>query len=102
MVLASALSLYYSINAADPESYYITWILSIIGAVMLAFAGFISRPRFFWMMAIAVGIFYIASLYGWLADNSAGFMGLVMVTLPGVVCIITGVLIKRTSAGKKK
>ena len=101
MMLASALALYFSINEADPESYYMVWILSIFGTIMLAFAGFISRPRFFWLAAVAIGIAYIASLYGWLGDNTAGFMGLVMVTMPGVICIITGVLIKRTSGGRK-
>jgi len=101
MVLASALALYSSINAAEPESYYMAWILSVVGTVMLVLTGFISRPRFFWLAAIIIGIAYIASLYGWLTDNTAGFMGLVMVTLPGVLCIIIGVLIKRTSASKR-
>ncbi len=103
VALASTLALYNSISGADSMTgYYMAWILSIVGTIAVVLAGFISRPRFFWLAAIAVGVLYIASLYGWLADNTAGFMGVIMVTMPGVVCIILGVLIKRTSASKKK
>jgi hypothetical protein len=102
VVLASAVALYTSISGTDSmTAYYMAWILAIFGTITLVLAGFVSRPRLFWLAAVAIGIFYIASLFGWLADNTAGFMGVVMVTLPGVVCIIIGVLIKRTSVGKK-
>jgi len=102
VALASALALYNSISGADSMTgYYMAWVISILGTIIVMFAGFISRPRFFWLVAVATGIFYTASLYGWLVDNTAGFTGVVMVTLPGVLCITTGVLIKRTSSGKK-
>ena len=102
VALASALALYSSINGSESLNYNIAWILAIFGTILVAIAGFISRPRFFWLVAIVIGIAYIASLYGWLGDNSAGFIGLIMVTMPGIVCIILGVLIKRTSGNKKK
>ena len=101
VALASALALYSSIKELESIRYNMAWILAIFGTILVVVAGFISRLRFFWLAAIAIGIAYIASLYGWLGDNTAGFMGVVMVTLPGVLCIIIGVLIKRTSGGRR-
>ena len=101
VALASALALYSSINESESLNYNIAWILAIFGTILVAIAGFISRPRFFWLVAIVIGIAYIASLYGWLGDNMAGLIGFVMVLMPGAVCIILGILIKRTSGGGK-
>ena len=98
----SALAFYSSISGADSMTgYYMAWILSIFGTIALILAGIISRPRFFWLAAIMIGIFYIASLYGWMGNNTAGFIGVVMVTMPGTVCIITGTLIKRIASRSK-
>ena len=103
MVLALSLALYSSIAALDYFTLYqMAYYLSIFGVVLMAFAGFISRPRFFWLVAIVVGIAYIASLYGWLGDNDAGFTGVIMVLIPGLVSIMLGVLINRTSGRRKK
>ena len=98
VALASALALYNSISGADSMTgYYMAWILSIFGTIALVLAGFVSRPRLFWLAAVITGIAYIASLYGWLGDNDAGFIGVVMVTMPGTICIVSGIVIRRLS-----
>ena len=107
VVLGLPLSFYSSVLLTNEElgstnGYWIAYILAIFGVVLLVVGGIITRPRFLWIAAIIAGIAYIASLYGWLGNNDAGFMGVVMVTLPGLAYIILGLLIRRFSRKRKK
>lgn len=102
LVLGIALSFYSSIAALDYTTLYqVAYYLAIIGVIMMGLTGFIARPRLFWLVSIVLGIAYIASFYGWLGNNNAGFTGVIMVLVPGFASIILGVLISRTS-GKRK
>ena len=84
------------------NGYRIAYILSIIGVIMMSLGGVITRPRFLWQVSIITGIVYIASLYGWLLNGDADFMGVVMVLLPGLVCIILGLMLRRIPGKRKK
>lgn len=84
------------------NGYQIAHILAIIGVIMMALGGIITRPRLLWLVSIITGIAYIASLYGWLGNNDADFTSVTMVLIPGLVCIILGVLIRRLSSTGKR
>jgi len=107
VVLGLPLSFYSSVLMTREElgsnnGYWIAYMLAIFGVVLLVIGGIITRPRFLWLAAIVAGIAYIVSLYGWLGNNDAGITGVIMVTLPGLVYIILGLLIRRFSRKRKK
>ncbi len=77
----------------------VTWILGGIGIVLLLVGGFISKPRFLPLGAIAVGLVYISSFYGFLlySVENGTILGFIPVLLPGLACIIGGIVMWRLS-----
>jgi len=101
------ISFYSSVLLTNNElysnnGYWIAYILAIIGVIMMVLGGIITRPRLLWLVSIVIGVAYIASLYGWLGNNDADFTGVTMVLIPGLVCIILGLLIRRLSGKRNK
>ena len=107
IALGLPLSFYSSVLATRGDlgsynGYWIAYTISILGVVLMVMGGVITRPRFYWLAAIIIGIAYIASLYGWLGNNSAGFTGMIMVILPGLAAILVGLFVYRLSGRRKK
>lgn len=96
MVLSLPFSFYSSIADVDYNTLYQTaYYIAILGAIIMAGAGIIARPRWLWVAAIIAGVAYMASLYGWLMDNDAGFSGVSMVLVPGFVAVLFGLVLRR-------
>lgn len=84
------------------NGFQIAYILAMVGVIMMFLGGIFTRPRLLWLVSIIIGIAYIASLYGWVVNGDAGFMDMIMVLLPGLICIILGLFLHRLSAKRKK
>ena len=80
-----------------------TWILGGIGTVILLVTGFISKPRFLAVGAVVVGLIYISSFYGLILHSLQNdtIPGSIPVLLPGLACIIGGIVMQRLSRGQK-
>jgi len=79
--------------------YVITAVVGTIGTLLALIGGFISRPRYFWIGTLVVGVAYIASFYGYFfgytLELEAKFIpGLLVMLLPGLVCIAAGMIIR--------
>jgi len=79
--------------------YVITALIGTIGTLLALIGGFISRPRYLWIGALVVGIAYIASFYGYFygytVELEVKFIpGLLVMLLPGLACITTGIIIR--------
>ena len=76
-----------------------TWILGGIGTLLLLVGGFISKPRFLPLGAIVIGLVYISSFYGLLLYSleNGTILGFIPVLLPGLACIIGGIVMWRLS-----
>lgn len=77
--------------------YVITAVVGTIGTSLALIGGFISRPRYFWIGTLVVGIAYIASFYGYFCgytiELEVKFIpGLFVMLLPGLACIIAGIV----------
>jgi hypothetical protein len=85
-----------------------SWI-SALGVVLLLIGGFLSRWRYWWIVALVMGVAYIsASIPGLYANEAfeAGrcaeyqleykieYLIWIMVLLPGLACIIGGIVMK--------
>ena len=78
-----------------------TWILGGIGTVLLLAGGVIAKPRYLWIGAIMIGLVYISSFYGLLLYSleNGTILGFIPVLLPGLACIIGGIVMQRLSRG---
>lgn len=79
--------------------YVITALIGAIGTLLALIGGFISRPRYFWIGTLVVGIAYIVSFYGYFfgytVELGAKFIpGLLVMLLPGLACIVAGIVIR--------
>ena len=76
-----------------------TWILGGIGTVLLLAGGFIAKPRFLPLGAIVIGLVYVSSFYGFILYSleNGTFLGFIPVLLPGLACIIGGIVMWRLS-----
>lgn len=76
--------------------YVVTAGVGVIGTLLALIGGFITRPKYFWIGAIVVGVAYIASFYGYVVDFETKFiLGLFVMLLPGLVCIAAGIVIRK-------
>lgn len=76
--------------------YVVTACVGVIGTLLALIGGFITRPKYFWIGAIVVGVAYIASFYGYVVDFETKFiLGLFVMLLPGLVCIAAGIVIRK-------
>jgi len=79
--------------------YVITALIGTIGTLLALIGGFISRPRYFWIGTLVVGFAYIASFYGYFfgytVELEVKFIpGLLVMLLPGLACIVAGIVIR--------
>jgi peptidoglycan/LPS O-acetylase OafA/YrhL len=107
VVIGLPISFYSSVLLANDglysnSGYRIAYTLAMVGVILMALGGIIARPRLLWLVSIITGIAYIASLYGWLGNNDADFTGITMVLIPGLVCIILGLLMRRLPGKRGK
>lgn len=74
-----------------------TWILGGVGTVLLLVGGFISKPRFLPLGATVIGLVYISSFYGFILYTleNGTIIGFIPVLLPGLACIIGGIVMQR-------
>jgi hypothetical protein len=80
--------------------YAIALFFGAIGAIFALIGGFTSRPDKFWIALIVVGIIYIGSFYGYFLGNDGEvgiefISGCLVMSLPGIACIIGGIIIRR-------
>ncbi len=76
--------------------YVVTAGVGVIGTLLALIGGVITRPKYFWIGAIVVGVAYIASFYGYVVDFETKFiLGLFVMLLPGLVCIAAGIVIRK-------
>lgn len=90
--------------------YAFTFFVGVIGTLFALIGAFITRPRYLWIGAIMVGVAYVVSYYGYVVpspssvpspnghhlDFSPGMItGLLVMLLPGLACIIAGVILRR-------
>ena len=85
-----------------------SWI-GALGVVLLLIGGFLSRWRYWWIVALVMGVAYVAAsipgLYGMEArryaeyqlEHAISYGTWIMVLLPGLACIIGGVVMQRLS-----
>jgi FtsH-binding integral membrane protein len=106
LLIASSLFLSFSSSRIwiDTEQLYsaagymVTFIVSAEGTLFALVGGFILRTKYLWMGNIAVGLVYISSFYGYFVNYEPYNLSSVSVMLlPGVICIISGVVIWRLS-----
>jgi len=92
--------------------YFVALCFGAVGVVLSLICGSISRPRFFWIGCIMIGIIYIASFYGWIFMLTGGrwietvglpnaILGTVLSFLPGVLFVAEGVILKTVSKRHK-
>ncbi|MDH5695825.1 MAG: hypothetical protein OEZ00_04370 [Dehalococcoidia bacterium] len=80
-----------------------SWI-GALGALLLLIGGFLSKWRYWWIVALVMGVAYIATSIPGLYRMEAGEAGyaidyrlcimVFMVLLPGLACIIGGILMR--------
>jgi hypothetical protein len=99
-----------SIGGVDFETP-IAWILGGIGAVLMLIGGINSKPKFFWLVCITIGILYVVSFFGNFKeiperirynDLDTVKMYLIYSILPALVCVIEGVFLKISEQKAKK
>ncbi len=80
-----------------------TWILGGIGTVALLVTSFISKPRFLPVGAVAVGLIYLSSFYGLILYSleNGTIATSIPTLLPGLVCVIGGIVMQQLSRGQK-
>jgi len=92
-----------------------SWI-GALGVVLLLIGGFLSRWRYWWIVALVMGIAYVAASIPGLCANEAREAGRcaeyqlaykidyriwIMVLLPGLVCIVGGILMRWLSVRRR-
>lgn len=75
-----------------------SWI-GALGVMLLLIGGFLSRRRYWWVVALVMGVAYIlASIPGlykeYQSEYAIDYRFWIMVLLPGLACIIGGVVMK--------
>jgi glycerol uptake facilitator-like aquaporin len=85
-----------------------SWIAAL-GVVLLLIGGFLSKWRYWWIVALVMGVAYVSASIPGLYANEAREAGRcaeyqleykidyylwIMVLLPGLACIISGILMK--------
>ncbi len=80
--------------------YMLALMLGVLGALLILIGGFIARPPYLWLGAILIGLVYISSFYGWIKEDT-GNPGWIFSILPGLICIIGGVVMARLSSRRK-
>jgi len=80
-----------------------SWI-GTLGVVLLLIGGFLSRWRYWWIVALVMGVAYVSAsipgLYGMEASEAgkcAEQWFWIMILLPGLACIIGGIVMQRLS-----
>jgi len=74
--------------------YFAAMCLGALGAILAFIGGFITRPKYFWLGSIVVGVAYIASFYGYVFNFEPHMLGGVLLeVLPGLACIAAGIVI---------
>jgi len=80
-----------------------SWI-GALGVVLLLTGGFLSRWRYWWIVALVMGVAYVsASIPGlWKCAEhplkyALNYGTWIMVLLPGLACIIGGIVMQRLS-----
>jgi len=74
--------------------YFAAMCLGALGAILALIGGFITKPKYFWLGSIVVGVVYISSFYGYIFDYEPHMLGGVFVELlPGLLCIVAGIVI---------
>jgi len=110
---ASYMDLKYPGMTSSGVGYFVAMCFGAVAVILSLVGGLISKPRFFWIGCIIIGIIYIASFYGWfltLIDGrwiqTAGLAQAILATilcfLPGVLFISEGVILKSVSERQKR
>jgi len=79
---------------------FFSWI-GALGALLLLIGGFLSKWRYWWIVALVMGVAYISASIPGLYRMEAGYaidyrlcIMVFMVLLPGLACIIGGILMR--------
>ncbi len=77
--------------------YFVALCLGTVGALLALIGGFITRPKYFWIGAIVIGVAYLSSFYGYCMglDEPYKYWGVFVGLLPGLACIAAGIVIRR-------
>ena len=91
-------------------------LLCALGVALLLIGGFLSRWRYWWIVALVMGVAYVAAAIPGLSVNAAREAGRcaelqleyqinyglwIMVLLPGLACIAGGILMRLFSARQR-
>jgi hypothetical protein len=108
-------------SAWSPGSWYFEWTgvgmlagwgVAGFGALLALIGGLIARPRHLWISLIAIGLIYALSVGTYLflpkgpregvsqTDYLTGIALILVFTLPGIACIIEGLVIRMTKRKK--
>lgn len=109
---ASYNDLIYPGMTSSGVGYFVAMCFGAVAVILSLVCGLISRPRFFWIGCIIIGIIYIASFYGWFLIMTGGrwietvglpkaILGTVLSFLPGVLFISEGVILRSISKWHK-
>jgi len=80
--------------------YMLAWMLGVLGTLLILIGGFIARPPYLWLGAIVIGLIYTSSFYGWIKEDTGNLVWIFNI-LPGLVCIIGGVVMTRLSSRRR-
>ena len=105
---ASYNDMHYPGMTSSGVGYFVALCFGAIAVVLSLVCGLISRPRFFWIGCIIIGLIYIASFYGWFFMVTGGrwietmglpnaISGTILCCLPGALFISEGVILKTVS-----
>jgi hypothetical protein len=76
--------------------FFVTFCVGSFGTLLALLGGLIARPKYFWVGAIIVGIVYLSSFYGYLADWEPRYLpGVIVMLLPGAICVGLGSVLFR-------
>ncbi len=77
--------------------YFVTLCAGAIGVLLALIGGVITRPKYFWVVAIVIGVAYISSFYGYRMglDEPYKYWGVFVMLLPGLACIVEGIVISK-------
>lgn len=110
---ASYNDLNYPGMTSSGVGYFVAMCFGAFAVILSLVCGLISKPRFFWIGCIIIGIIYIASFYGWFLIMIGGrwietvglpkaILGTISCFLPGVLFIFEGVILTIISKRQKR
>ena len=89
----SSLTLLQTRTLGSGVGYFLTFLVGLLGALMIVAGAFTLRHKSFGIAAIIVGAWYTATFFGYIFLFQPHMLGgLALMVVPGLTCIVVGTL----------